>query len=74
MQNRDPYAPPYPTHPEMPVGQPCGDVVYVDIDGIRHVFECGILPPEHANQPHVVALNSVEEGDMIGIYWWHEGE
>ena len=46
----------------------------MDIDGIRHVFECGISPPEHENQPHVVSLVPVEEGDLIGLYWWHEGE
>lgn len=66
---------PSPTYPDMPVPHPpCGDVVYMDIDGIRHVFECGISPPEHENQPHVVSLVPVEEGDLIGLYWWHEGE
>ena len=71
MQNQ---APPSPTYPDMPLNQPCGDVVYMDIDGIRHVFECTIPLAPHGNQPHVVSIAPVEEGDAIGIYWWHEGE
>jgi hypothetical protein len=74
MEQQSQYSPPSPTYPDMPVGQPCGDVVYMDIDGIRHVFECTIPLVPHKGLPHVVSIAPVESGDAIGIYWWHEGE
>jgi proteasome lid subunit RPN8/RPN11 len=69
-----------PVHPDpalahLPTGaaKQCKDLLFVDIDGYRHIFECEIeeLPGEHPGQPHMQRLRPAEPGDEIFIGWWH---
>lgn len=70
-----------PTEPATPAPS-CGAVVYLDVDGVRHVFECEAKDdwpddPDnapHPGQPHMVRLKPVEAGDEIFVGWWHAGE
>ena len=65
---------PDPTREHLPTGsaKQCRDTLYLDIDGIRHTFECEIneLPGEHPGQPHMVQLEPVEDGDTVFLGWW----
>jgi hypothetical protein len=82
-QQAPPPPAPAPVYPDprlayLPTGvqKQCRNLLFVDIDNIRHVFECEIeeLQNQHPNQPHMAKLEAAEPGDEIFLGWWHAAE
>jgi hypothetical protein len=51
----------------------CPDAVFLRLQQRRILLECTLQGP-HPNQPHMHNLAPVEDGDIVFIGWWHQGE